>query len=58
MMNATVKGECVYCGDPEATTYDHVIPGEPEKVVACVRCNASKRKRTPEQWLADGLIAA
>jgi 5-methylcytosine-specific restriction endonuclease McrA len=56
-IDATVKGECVYCFGP-ATTHDHVIPrgrpgwDDPENVVlACHSCNASKRNRTPEEWL-------
>jgi 5-methylcytosine-specific restriction endonuclease McrA len=57
-----VKGDCAYCLRP-ATAYDHVIPrgrpgwDDPENVVpACHRCNASKHNRTPEEWLAAGLM--
>lgn len=53
--DAPAKGECVYCGDP-ATEHDHVIPGDDEIVLSCLRCNSSKRKRTPDEWLADGLV--
>ena len=55
--DASVKGECVYCGSP-ATERDHPIPSEPETVLACRRCNASKSGRTPEEWLAAGLYAS
>jgi HNH endonuclease/NUMOD3 motif len=55
--NAPVKGECVYCFNPAATTYDHVIPrGRPgwddpdNLVVCCLPCNVWKGQRTPEEW--------
>lgn len=66
--NLRVVGECVYCGGP-ATTWDHVAPRPHgrfgvgwgycgcERVPACKRCNASKGRRTPEEWLAAGLYA-
>lgn len=61
-VDATIKGECVYCGGP-ATGYDHVVPwsrggsNAPENtVVCCISCNASKGNRTPEEWLAAGLV--
>lgn len=57
VLEATVKGECVYCFSP-ATTFDHVIPrgrpgwDEPDNLVpACLTCNVSKGQRTPEEWL-------
>lgn len=58
--NHVVIGECVYCGAP-AMSFDHVIPrGRPgwedNVVPACISCNASKNQRTPDEWLADGLI--
>ena len=59
--DASIKGECVYCFGP-ATTHDHIIPrgregwDAPGNIVpACLPCNTSKRDRTPEEWLADGL---
>ena len=59
---APVKGECAYCLGP-ATEHDHVIPrGRPgwdapdNTVPACVRCNRSKGSRTPDEWLAAGLV--
>lgn len=62
--SAPVKGDCVYCGDP-AQTLDHVQPrihgpkcqGACDRVPACWRCNASKGNRTPDEWLAAGLVA-
>ncbi len=61
VVSAPVIGECAYCGAP-ATTRDHVVPvrrggtDDPSNiVVACHPCNASKRTRTPEEWLAVGL---
>jgi 5-methylcytosine-specific restriction endonuclease McrA len=58
--NAKPKGFCVYCFDPAATTYDHVIPrGRPgwddpdNLVVCCLRCNIWKGQRTPEEWFTD-----
>ena len=60
----TIKGQCTWCGEPAATTLDHVIPrGHPgwtgldNKVPACSRCNSSRGNRTPEAWLAAGLYA-
>lgn len=53
---ATIKGECVYCGKP-ARTIDHVVPGGPDTVPACGRCNSSKGHRTPLEWLEAGLYA-
>lgn len=62
--DAPIKGTCVYCGRL-ATTFDHIIPsargGEDSSdnlAPCCVRCNASKQERTPEEWLADGLLAS
>ena len=59
VLDAPVKGECVYCFGP-ATTHDHVIPrgrpgwDDPDNVVlACLPCNAAKWNRTPEEWFAD-----
>ena len=59
VIDAPVKGNCVYCFEP-AQTHDHVIPrgrtgwDEPSNVVlACISCNASKKDRTPEEWFAD-----
>ena len=59
VLDASVKGECVYCLGP-ATGHDHVIPrGRPgwddpdNLVVACLSCNSAKRDRTPEEWFAD-----
>ena len=59
---APVKGECAYCLGP-ATEHDHVIPrgrlgwDAPDNLVpACVRCNRSKASRTPDEWLAAGLV--
>jgi len=55
--DATIKGECVYCGGP-ATEHDHIIPrgrpgwDDPSNIVlACRPCNAAKSSRTPEEWL-------
>jgi 5-methylcytosine-specific restriction endonuclease McrA len=62
VVNAPVKGECVYCGEP-AQTNDHVIPrGRPgwdesdNVVLACFPCNRSKQARTPEEWFASLVI--
>jgi len=59
VLTAPVKGECVYCFAP-ATTEDHMIPrgrpgwDDPDNVVpACLPCNASKGRRTPEEWFAS-----
>lgn len=57
LVDATIKGECVYCGEP-ATEYDHPIPGQPETVLSCRFCNQSKGRRTPLEWLAAGLRAS
>ena len=58
ILDAPVKGECVYCFGP-ATTHDHVIPkGRPgwddpdNLVLACRWCNSAKNARTPEEWFA------
>jgi 5-methylcytosine-specific restriction endonuclease McrA len=63
MLDAPMKGDCVYCLGP-AQTHDHAIPrGRPgwdtpdNVVLACNRCNASKGRRTPDEWLAAGLFA-
>lgn len=48
---------CVYCGDANADSLDHVIPrsrggdDHPSNLVpACRPCNSSKGARTPEEW--------
>lgn len=48
---------CVYCGDPEPNSIDHVIPqcqGGSDAfwnlAAACKTCNRQKNGRTPEQW--------
>lgn len=58
VLDASVKGDCAYCGKP-ATTRDHVLPlsrggtDDPANVVVCcVSCNSSKANRTPEEWRA------
>lgn len=50
---------CYYCGSPDATTLDHVIPrsrggswAADNMVLACVPCNLDKCNRTPEEWRA------
>lgn len=60
--NAAIKGECVYCFGP-ATQHDHIVPrgrsgwDDPENVaLACLSCNASKGRRTPDEWLGAGLV--
>ena len=47
---------CRYCGDPNATHVDHIIPkcqggtDDPDNLVsACEHCNCSKGGRTPEE---------
>lgn len=62
--DAAVIGECAYCGRP-AQTLDHVVPvtrggaDEPSNTVpACYGCNSSKYDRTPDEWLADGLLGS
>lgn len=64
LINAPVKGECVYCFGP-AQTRDHVIPrgrpgwNDPANIVwACRSCNASKAQRTPDEWLVCILLSA
>ncbi len=59
VLDAPVKGECVYCGGP-AQTHDHVVPlsrggadAERNIVLACFWCNRSKSNRTPEEWIAE-----
>lgn len=55
------NGACAYCGDPEGTTMDHIIPisrgGDhcPENVLpACFRCNCElKGAKTLEEWRPD-----
>lgn len=49
-------GQCAYCGQPTATTMDHVIPKAQggtgcweNAVAACFDCNQRKADRTPEQ---------
>lgn len=55
--------DCVYCGAP-ATNRDHVVPvrrggcAVGNLVPACRRCNISKGARTPDEWLAGGLLAS
>lgn len=50
--------ECVYCGAPEVTRWDHAIPvnrgGETmlgNMVPACGRCDDSKRGQPFEEWM-------
>lgn len=49
-------GQCVYCGNKERLTLDHVVPRSlggrdswDNLVTACRACNAEKGNRTPEQ---------
>jgi 5-methylcytosine-specific restriction endonuclease McrA len=58
------SGPCAYCGNPEPTTVDHVVPrchGGSGKiwnlVPACMRCNTQKCGMAPEQWKAKRLAA-
>lgn len=64
-LDAPVKGECAYCGQP-AQAFDHVLPrrepyggsDDPVNIVpACYACNTSKGRRDPWAWLAAGLYA-
>lgn len=54
------RGRCKYCGVRLRQRYaiDHVMPmsrggaNTPENiVVACIRCDKRKGRRTPEEWL-------
>ncbi len=63
VVNAPVLGECIYCFGP-AQTMDHVIPrGRPgwddpaNLLPACYSCNSSKNDRTPDEWLATGVVS-
>jgi len=56
------SGPCAYCGNPEPTTVDHVVPrcdGGSGKIwnlaPACMRCNTQKNGLAPEQWKAKRL---
>lgn len=47
---------CVYCGDGDELTFDHVIPKSrggksafSNALLACSRCNSRKGNRTPEE---------
>ena len=58
----TTSAECFYCWS-EPTGWDHVIPlsrggahSEDNLVPCCLLCNVSKGNRTPEEWLAKGLV--
>ena len=49
---------CIYCGVTEGLTLDHIVPlvnrgthSEDNLVVACGRCNSSKKDRPLEKWL-------
>ncbi len=52
------KGKCVYCGNEKPPfEYDHVMPKarggltvESNLVLACLRCNRSKKDKTLEEW--------
>ncbi len=58
LVDASVKGECVYCGGP-ATERDHPYPDNRDlTVLSCRFDNTSKGHRTPEEWLAAGLRAS
>ena len=50
------RNQCVYCGNKERLTLDHVVPRSlggrdswDNLVTACQACNAEKGNRTPEQ---------
>jgi len=49
---------CLYCGNDERLTLDHLLPRElggsnevENLVTACLTCNSSKQHATMEQWL-------
>lgn len=51
---------CAYCGDPDGTTIDHVIPrskGGTDDLEnlrpACRTCNTSKGTKDVDEWLAN-----
>ena len=53
---APCRKRCAYCGDPNPTGKDHIIPksrgGSNDKsnlVWCCVICNSRKGARTPEE---------
>lgn len=58
--NMIIKDECcVYCGSKEKLTFDHIIPlsrGGPDitsnLVLACRKCNSSKRDKDIFYWYA------
>ena len=63
VLDAPVKGFCVYCFSP-AAAHDHVIPrgrpgwDDPDNVVlCCISCNSSKSNRTPAEWFAEAIPA-
>lgn len=56
-MRTVPPGPCVYCGDPDAPSIDHVIPrrlggtSDPENLVrACVPCNSEKGALLLDEW--------
>lgn len=58
-------GPCVYCGNPDGRTVDHVIPQSrsgPHQLAnlvrACHICNASKNNLTPSEWLETSRVQA
>lgn len=60
-MDSVPPGPCVYCGNPDGRTVDHVIaqarngPDEPSNLVrACRRCNSSKGPLSVRAWLVSG----
>lgn len=51
---------CSYCGAPNASHSDHVVPlmsggrdRVKNRVPACPKCNLEKGYRTPREWLGD-----
>jgi 5-methylcytosine-specific restriction endonuclease McrA len=58
MLYENQRGLCAYCERSEKLTIDHIIPiskGGSNDIsnicLACLRCNLSKREKTPEQWV-------
>lgn len=52
--------ECIYCGEPENLTFDHLIPRNKggadiisNQVPACQSCNSSKGDRDVIEWYQE-----
>lgn len=55
--------ECVYCGDSDRLTLDHICPrvkggnnGARNLVTACLSCNSSRQDRSVREFAGEKLV--